>query len=118
MWANSDRKNGASLTLLLIVAAVTGLITTPARGLVFDSTYDQAVKERDEARKQRDEYKQQLVDVLKNGSPAIEKALQESQQARDLAESRLESERQRRLRWQALGVVGIVIGLVLARSSA
>ena len=109
------------LSLVLLIASIIGVLRVPVYALVFDSTYNQVVNERDQMRKERDAAIQARIDDLKQGNPANAKQLEDARESVAAALHRTEAEQQRSGKWQSIAFsgtascfqLGTVVGLAI-----
>jgi hypothetical protein len=89
------------------------LMSIPAQALVFDSTYQTAIDERDQARQERDEAIQERINDLKIPNPALEKQLEDAARRQDIISNQLMDMQRARGLWQALAIGAFVVGPIM-----
>jgi len=114
--------NVPAVLILLVL-----IVSAPARALVFDSTYQTAIDERDHARLERDQARQERDEEikahntdLKIPNPALEKQLEDdarrledADRRQDIISNQLMDMQRGRGLWEAIAISAFVIGPIM-----
>jgi hypothetical protein len=115
------------LNVLAVLILLVLLISAPARALVFDSTYQTAIDERDQARVERDRTRQEFDEEikahnndLKIPNPALEKQLEDAarrlgdaDRRQDIISNQLMDMQRGRGLWEAVAISAFVVGPIM-----
>jgi len=95
-------------------------MSAPARALVFDSTYQTAINERDQARQERDDAKrlrdeaiQARISDLKSPNPALVAQLDDAARRQSIISDQLVDMQRARGLWQAVAIGAFVVGPIM-----